>query len=141
MKSNFASKIIFSKNILFAALLLFCTGAMAAQNAGYIKSITYTTGKNGINYAVIGTSSPQQVSGTQNYVGAESYGLYTLIVLPSDPSLMAVAASTLERCRGNTNALFFFQDVKVGPNSALAEVPIRSGDSWVNLITTWWVGQ
>jgi hypothetical protein len=113
-----------------------------ATSSGYIKTLRFASGTNGINYAIISTNSPQIVSGSANYVGAEYSGVpYTLLALPSDPTLCALAGASLERARGNTAANFYFIDVAVGPNSSMAVVPGIPGNQWVNLVSNWYIGQ
>lgn len=129
-------------NTLILAVFAATVATYAAPNAGYIKSLRFVTGANKINYAIISTSSPQIVGGSQNYVGAETSGVpYTVIQLPSDPVLAALTGSSLERARQVTSVKFYYIDVAIGSNSSLCNVPGISGGQWVNVITNWHLGE
>jgi hypothetical protein len=134
------------KKMILPVFLASASIVCSATSAGYIKTLRFASGGNGTNYAVISTSLPQNVSGTQNYVGGISGGIpYTVLVLPSDPTLCALAGAGLERARANTATNFYFNstDVRTGTNPALADVPgIPSSDSfWINLVSSWYLGQ
>jgi hypothetical protein len=132
----------FAKILPFSALLLGISAAFAGTTTGNITSLRFVSGKNGIHYAVISTSSTQIVAGSQNYVGAEYLGRpYTFLVLPDDPTLCALAGASLERARSNPATKFYYNDVQVGPNSSMADVPGFPSNQWINLISDWYLGQ
>jgi hypothetical protein len=130
------------KKLVLLAFLSATSIASSATGAGNITSLRFTSAPNGKNYAVITTSTLRLVPGTSNYVGAENNGVpYTLLLLPSDPTLCALAGASLERARSNTSTIFYFLDVKGEYNYSLGDVPGIPSNQYVNIISNWHLGQ